>query len=337
MGTYNGATYLPEQLESILNQDLAPAEMVVGDDGSTDDTLAILRDFSVRAPFPVQVTSNPTRLGYGENFIQAATRCTGDWIAFCDQDDVWLPPKLARCAEAIASGPPDLGLVVHGSIIGDRALTEIARTNWPKPGLYERLSLPPNWIVHGYRQVVRRLLLNEIPLKDRCIPWIWEPEAHDVWACLIASITGSVAVLDDRLAIYRRHETNTTEGAGLVPKTLLERIAGKIRDNSKEHKENADLYCVISRYLSDRANTQLTPHRRDQFLSASAQIAALGDRFAVRAQINPHHSLGERIRAFSALARSGAYSSKRGWGFGMAEGAIDLIRAILPNIARDLR
>src|SRR5690242_8630981 len=117
MGTYNGATYLPAQLESLLNQDLAPLELVVGDDGSTDDTLAILKNFSVRAPFPVRITSNPKQLGYGENFLQAASRCTGDWVAFCDQDDVWLPSKLARCAEAIESAPADLGLIVHGAIV----------------------------------------------------------------------------------------------------------------------------------------------------------------------------------------------------------------------------
>lgn len=336
MGTYNGAKYLSEQLESILNQSLSPSELVVGDDCSSDDTLAILREFSVRAPFPVRVTSNSNRLGYGENFIQAASRCTGDWIAFCDQDDVWLPPKLARCAEAIACGPADLGLIVHGAIIGDRDLTEIARTNWPKPGLYGRLSLPPNWLVHGYRQVVRRSLLNEIPLKNRQIPWIGEPEAHDAWACLIASITGSVAVIDDCLAVYRRHESNTTEGVGLIPRTLRERIAGKVRDNSRRYEEQADLYHMVASYLRDRADTQLTSERKNQFLSASMQIAALGDRLATRARINADNRLRERIQAYGTLARSGAYSSRHGWGFGTAEATIDLIRVVLPNLARGL-
>lgn len=336
MGTYNGATYLPEQLESLLNQDLAPLELVVGDDGSTDDTLAILREFSVRAPFQVRVTSNPKRLGYGENFIQAASRCTGDWIAFCDQDDVWLSPKLARCAEAIASGPADLGLIVHGAIVGDRNLAEITRTTWPKPGLYDRLSLPPEWLVQGFRQIIRRSLLNKIPLSNRNIPWIGEPEAHDAWACLIAATTGSVAVIDECLTIYRRHETNTTEAVSLMPKTLLQRIVRKVGDKSEQYRELAEVYHSISSYLKERATTQLTPEHRSQFLSASVKIAALGDRLSMRAQINADNGLIKRAHAYGALARSGAYSSRHGWGFGAAEATIDLIRVIAPNLARGL-
>jgi hypothetical protein len=142
-------------------------------------------------------------------------------------------------------------------------------------------------------------------------------------------------VLDDCLAIYRRHETNTTEGSGVIPKSLSERILRKVRDNSAQHQKQAELYYVIASYLRGRAAIQLTPERRNQFLSASEGIATLGDRLAARAQINGANPFGKRVQAYSRLARCGAYSSSQAWGFGRMEAAIDLIRVILPNLSRN--
>ena len=70
-------------------------------DRSTDSTSEIIRNFADSAPFPVRFNLNPVNLGgtakgITKNFEQASRLCTGDLIAFCDQDDVWLPQKLAR-------------------------------------------------------------------------------------------------------------------------------------------------------------------------------------------------------------------------------------------------
>src|SRR5579872_6862490 len=97
--TYNGERYLESQLESLVTQQRPPYELIVGDDGSTDRTLEILQRFAARAPFAVQVTKNAERLGWQRNFAAVALRCAGDYVAFCDQDDVWRADKLARAAE----------------------------------------------------------------------------------------------------------------------------------------------------------------------------------------------------------------------------------------------
>src|SRR5689334_21153590 len=94
---------------------MLPTELHVGDDGSTDDTVAILEAFAARAPFPVHLIVNEVNLGFGENFIQTAKRCSSTWIAFCDQDDLWHAEKAGRCAELIAKGPDDTKLVVHNA------------------------------------------------------------------------------------------------------------------------------------------------------------------------------------------------------------------------------
>jgi hypothetical protein len=71
MATYNGARYIAEQLESFTRQTAIPSELVITDDGSTDDTLDIIDLFAARAPFPVRVERNVKRLGYRANFMKA--------------------------------------------------------------------------------------------------------------------------------------------------------------------------------------------------------------------------------------------------------------------------
>jgi glycosyltransferase involved in cell wall biosynthesis len=95
MATYNGERFLEEQLRTLGEQVKLPDEVVVCDDGSTDRTLEILVQFAERAPFRVRLVINDQRLGWRENFLKAASLCTSDYIAFCDQDDVWLPDKLS--------------------------------------------------------------------------------------------------------------------------------------------------------------------------------------------------------------------------------------------------
>src|ERR1700760_33370 len=95
MATYNGGKYLGEQLRSLAEQTVLPDELVICDDQSSDSTAAVVESFAASSPFPVRFIRNEQRLGYYENFMKAAGLCTSEYIAFCDQDDVWLSEKLA--------------------------------------------------------------------------------------------------------------------------------------------------------------------------------------------------------------------------------------------------
>lgn len=195
--TYNGGKHLREQLQSLAAQTLVPDEVQVGDDQSTDDTLEILRNFS--APFPVRVTVNKMRLGYGENFIQTARRCSSDWIAFCDQDDVWGPKKLERCA---AEFRPGVQLVAHDV---DADAPYGAEPFNPK------LSLVPRWYCLGFCQVFRRELLD---YPHHRLPWAEVPDAHDIWIPFLAGMTGEIVCIKETLAHYRQHDNNVSKSLG---------------------------------------------------------------------------------------------------------------------------
>ena len=111
--TYNGAKHIGLQLESLATQTYPPVELVVCDDGSTDDTLAIVAAFAENAPFPVSIHRNTTKLGYANNFLHAASLCSGLLVAFSDQDDVWAESKLGSCVAFFED--PEVLLAVHAA------------------------------------------------------------------------------------------------------------------------------------------------------------------------------------------------------------------------------
>ena len=100
MCTYNGAPYLRQQLDTIINQTYPIHELIVQDDQSTDDTMAILEEYAACYPF-MQIHRKPQRKGINDNFFTAMAYATGDYIALSDQDDIWELTKIEEQINAI--------------------------------------------------------------------------------------------------------------------------------------------------------------------------------------------------------------------------------------------
>ena len=159
MATYNGEAYIHEQLESLASQTLLPAELVVTDDRSSDRTLEVVESFARNAPFPVRIYRNDRNLGFADNFFNAAARCNGDLIAFCDQDDKWLDHKLSVCSEPFRD--PEVLVCVHTARLwfgGDKFGDFV-------PHIKKRQTLPaavadPLGNYLGFANVIRRRVLE---------------------------------------------------------------------------------------------------------------------------------------------------------------------------------
>ncbi|MER2290538.1 glycosyltransferase [Methylobacterium brachiatum] len=212
MATCNGGRFLSEQLRSIANQVCLPAELIISDDASTDDTIEIAEEFLRSAPFPVKIIQNQQRLGYGNNFIGATKQATGCYIAYCDQDDIWLPDKLQSALEAIEESGADL--YVHGAILVDAAgtATGVFTQGIRKRSLQKPLSLPPWGVFYGFSMVFRREIFYLIDADDRgghTFEWVGSL-SHDLWIYFIAASIGHVVVDPRPLVMYRRHDRNET-------------------------------------------------------------------------------------------------------------------------------
>ena len=95
MTTCNGQKHIRRQLESLAAQSQIPADLVITDDKSADDTVPIIDAFAKTAPFPVNVYRNEASLGYRANSMRAASLCRLELIGLYDQDDYWYPHKIA--------------------------------------------------------------------------------------------------------------------------------------------------------------------------------------------------------------------------------------------------
>lgn len=94
MCTYNGAQFIEKQLRSILNQSMLVDEIVVCDDGSSDETIDIIKQLSINTQIPIRIYVNKTNLGCVRNFEKAISLCKGDIIFLSDQDDIWEQNKV---------------------------------------------------------------------------------------------------------------------------------------------------------------------------------------------------------------------------------------------------
>ena len=210
LATHNGAQYLAEQLDSLARQTRLPFELIVSDDHSSDATMQIVGDFAKTANFPVKLKANKPALGFRDNFIAAAQIATGDWIAFCDQDDIWRPEKLERVA-AFAEDPR-VTMIVHQAALIDPAGANIGAFN---QGIAETKRQRPLryglWdTFFGFSIVVRRDVLEWVSPTERFVDFI-DPRhriAHDRWAFFLAQTLGETVEIAEQLVDYRQHAAN---------------------------------------------------------------------------------------------------------------------------------
>lgn len=198
MATYNGDKYLPEQLQSFLDQNRQPDELVVSDDGSTDRTLEIVEEFARIAPFEVRYSRNIQNLGYASNFNAVLMKTSGDLVFLSDQDDVWFPEKI-RQIEALAEKHPDRLVIMNDAALTDAGLNEVGLT---KLGQIHSAGLPDQSFVMGCCCAVRRKLL------DLCLPIPADYKTHDDWIVSFAEGLEAKLISSRVLQYYRRHDNN---------------------------------------------------------------------------------------------------------------------------------
>jgi glycosyltransferase involved in cell wall biosynthesis len=251
MTTFNGENFLEAQLNSLKNQTWAPLELVVGDDGSTDKTIEILINFRQHATFPVRIIHNETKLGYSQNFLSTARQCTGPWIAFCDQDDVWLPDKLADAADAIAN-TPGCNMVLQNAYICDEELNHNGRV-FPgniSTGVKKPFSQYGFWVWPGFLKTIPRKMIDAISENDP-LPLSWYPDdgkiTHDKLTCIIANAVGGIVVLGKPSALYRRHLNALTGNYAMM--SSFERISQSLKVCDRHYDYLAKVAAQISKYF----------------------------------------------------------------------------------------
>ncbi len=330
MATHNGERYLAEQLESLAGQTCPPCRLAVHDDCSTDGTVNIVEDFRSTASFPVSLVRSSSRQGHASCFLSAADHCRTDLIAFCDQDDIWLPHKLARCREEFARSR-DVLLVVHSAAIVDASM-QVRLGHFPA---YRRrhATTPTSTVLSpqtpGFATLLDRRVL-EVGRAVGAIPGYVDTLGHDDWLPFLAAAFGGVVFLPDRLVFYRQHKNNQW---GAPPS----RVGALLRGSAPYQGREEVLHRESAAWAREFASQLERLHRRAHDLPLDLpfpdarprarrwrRLALVSDR---RAEVYAAKSSRRSLRALLLHAIRNDYGRRSRGGLGAASFGRDLLHA----------
>ncbi|MBQ4105989.1 MAG: glycosyltransferase [Lentisphaeria bacterium] len=291
LAAYQSEQYLPEQLQSLLEQDCDGFRVLIRDGGSTDGTVALIRQWCERYPEKF-VFIGSGRAGTRENFAALMAASDAPYIMFCDHDDRWMPDKISvsleRCRRLEAQHPAGTPVLVFSdALVTDDRLQIIDRSNFhfqqldpARIGLFE--SLLQN-VPFGNTMCFNRALA------EMAGPVPPEAFMHDHWITLIGTRFGVVGQLENATLYYRQHRHNLFG----MPCFSLPHLCRRAIFTRAELQRRIFDYCRQAAVFRERFGAGLSPeeNRRLQLL---ATIPAAG-------------FWGRRMRLWQSGAR------KNGW------------------------
>lgn len=242
LSAYNGEKYISEQIDSILAQEGVKVYLLVRDDGSTDSTLSILKEYKEKGLLDYIEGNN---VGWKKSFIELMFNApSSDFYAFSDQDDHWLPDKLLVAVKQLET-------------MGDGSNLYCSNTYYWKKGepvFPNRTDKVPTdkayiliWILtQGCTFVFTEKLLEQIKTAR---PTVETP--HDVWVMRAAAMLGEVYYDETPHIWYRQHSSNTVGATrGFIPH--LKRIVNEyyhVDNNNLLSRQIQDLYECYGKYM----------------------------------------------------------------------------------------
>lgn len=238
LATFNGARYLPDQLESIGRQTFTNWRVLAADDGSSDETVVELERFRSAYPDRAELLNRSPSGSARSNFFRLLREApAARYIAFCDQDDVWVDHKLERLVSACADLERRVGEDTPCMVYSD--LRVVASDLRPIAQSYvSEIVVDPATVsfgstlvenaIPGCSMLVNHSLVEEFRRYDGDLS---QARMHDWWLALIAFSIGSVSFVPEQLVLYRQHSQNS---AGSVRRHRLGYAFRKVFRSGRE-------------------------------------------------------------------------------------------------------
>ena len=200
MATYNGEKYIREQLESILKQLNEDDEIIISDDGSTDNTINIIKSFEDKR---IKIFDGP-RNGVKQNFANAIYNCTGKYIFLSDQDDIWCDNKVNIVLKNFEK--EKCMCIVHDCIVFDSSNDDVIYDSF-----YKYRNSGSGIIKNIWKNTyIGCCMTIDARMKNTILPIPNDIEMHDQWIGLLCEKEGKSLFINDKLINYRRHNDNVT-------------------------------------------------------------------------------------------------------------------------------
>jgi glycosyltransferase involved in cell wall biosynthesis len=284
LAAYNGEQYIREQIGSVFSQTYGNVFIYARDDGSTDRTPSILREYQLQNPGRFEVLTDGAPTGSAkQNFFELMTHAKSDYVMFADQDDIWEPDKIQKTYDAMKHAEKrhgkELPILVHTDLcVVNMALSVISPSLMhmqklnPKYATLNRLLVQNN--VTGCTAMVNRALL--------AFAGEYDPRMimHDWWLALIAAEFGEIVYIDEPLVKYRQHGKND--------------VGAKDVRSAGYYKQKLSAAAGIRQSI------------RDTYMQASLFLERFGDKAKDREMIAAFVEL-ENSNLFSRIARLNKY------------------------------
>lgn len=271
MGTYNGENYLRQQLDSIFNQTYSNIEVLVRDDGSSDETLLLLDQYAKQ--YPIKIIKGDNK-GAFENFcelIKIAPPC--DLYAYCDQDDVWTENKIEKAVQAINNieGGELPVLYIHSEFLTDKDLHPYKQTDVNSEGCANSLSLGiVRNICQGSACVFNHYLMNKLKKIPKNITYM-----HDWWTYLVCLSYGGLVLTDSTpLIFYRQHDANVVGASKSICNRTISRLKAICLRSGHERSENC-------KKILEVYGNSLMPTQRGVLLKVSQYRMSIWNTFSL--------------------------------------------------------
>jgi len=321
LATFNGASHIKEQLESLSRQSDLPDEVIIADDASTDETLEIVNAFNDGHALPIKILKRQGTLGYAKNFSDATMHAENEIILFCDQDDYWEPQKIEIIKKWFAANV-DKSLVIHDIKICDENLNVQIDSYLG--------HLKKNHLTHTFIKGCATAARKELTKRAFPIPpsskWKHDDRIH-----AIAKLCGGVGYIEQTLIKHRLHPLQTS-GSIINHRSFIGRFLAHLDENSlKASSAAAAAMRMIPGILTRKKARELLGIDGMDVSATSIDTLAAWMRYRHELLINARAQTKIlRIRRFISMYLSGGYKC-----IGRHQQCLaDLIRTLKPTQVR---
>jgi len=217
LSTYNSNKFLARQLDSIFEQIYTDWQLLIRDDGSSDNTIDIINSYIAKFPSKIRLLQSNENVGVTQSFNILLQSSKSPYVMFCDHDDVWLPNKIIDELKCMHMAEEKYGnqyplLVFSDLEVVDCTLQHIHHSFFqysklpPTDFRLERFLFYFNWIPGCTMLFNRKLAENagKIPAQA-----MW----HDEWLVLLTIMYGQLVFCPEHVIMYRQHSNNLSGGA----------------------------------------------------------------------------------------------------------------------------
>lgn len=226
ISTFNGSTYIREQLDSILAQSYSNIELLIRDDGSKDDTVNILNEYASKYK-NIKIIGSSGNLGSSKSFLKLLTYSNADYVMFCDQDDFWLPEKVENARLALEDEPENLPLMAFSDLTIVDSDLNITHESMMALQKMDPCSLSQNYLkimaqnpVAGCTMILNKTGVELINNLDNYPGEL----VHDHWIAANIAKQGKIIYINKSFILYRQHSFNQIGGISVNKKFWFNKL-----------------------------------------------------------------------------------------------------------------